>query len=140
MFNVDITPAFIGVLELDASVGFRDGNDTTRSTLVSGADNTHSWTVGTQGILVIDSVFTATNTMSLGQSNVSVRASIRNAGSSSVQMDSLKMLFNGSETHPVLSAVRVLPTTLPLLSSAQSVAVGARTIIVEHTTGYAHAG
>jgi len=58
--------------------------------------------------------------MSLGQSDVIVRASIRNAGNASVQMDSLTMLYNGSDTHTVLSSVRVLPATLPLLSSGQS--------------------
>jgi hypothetical protein len=120
LFNVDVASAYTGILEIDAFSGYRDGNDTTRAFADTGAVTTHTWTVGTEGVLVVDSVFTTTNTMSLGQSDVIVRASIRNAGNASVQMDSVKMLYNGSETHPVLSSVRVLPATLPLLSTGQS--------------------
>jgi hypothetical protein len=119
-FNVDIASAYTGLLEIDAFTGYRDGNDTSRASVDSGAVNTHTWTVGTEGILVVDSVFTGTTTMSLGQSDVSVRASIRNVGSSSVQIDSLNMLYNGLGTHSVLSSIRVLPATLPLLSTGQS--------------------
>ena len=119
-FNVDVASGFTGIIELDAFNGYRDGNDILRTSTNSGADNTHIWTVGTEGILVVDSVFTPTATMSLGQSDVAVRASIRNTGNSSVQIDSLNMLYNGSDTHPVLSSVRVLPATLPLLSTGQS--------------------
>jgi hypothetical protein len=58
--------------------------------------------------------------MTLGQSAVVVKAAIRNGGSAPVQIDSLRMLFNGSGSHPVLSAVRTLPANLPLLGSGQS--------------------
>jgi hypothetical protein len=120
LFNVDVAVGYTGVIDLDAYTGYRDGNDTVRVFADSGAVTTHTWTVGNEALLVIDSVFTGTETMSLGQSGVAVRAQVRNAGSASVQIDSLRMLYNGSDTHPVLSATRVLPGDLPLLSSGQS--------------------
>jgi hypothetical protein len=120
LFNVDVSAAYTGQLELDASIDYRDGNDTTRALAASGAVNRHTWTVGSDGILVVDSVFSDVTTMSLGQSGVPVRAQISNVGSAAVQIDSLRMLFNGSDTHTVLSATRVQPATLPLLSTGQS--------------------
>ena len=120
LFNVDVSPAYTGNLDLDGFVNYHDGNDISRFSSDSGAVTTHTWNVGTQGLLVVDSVFTDRETMTLGQSGVTVRAAVRNGGAASVQIDSLSMLFNGSKSHSVLSATRRLPTNLPLLSSGQS--------------------
>jgi len=120
LFNVDVSAVFTGALNVDGFVRYHDGNDLSRSFADSGAVNPLSWTVGTQSFLVVDSVFTPTAAMTLGQSGVVVKAAVRNGGSAPVQIDSLRMLFNGSPGHAVLSAVRTLPTNLPLLGAGQS--------------------
>ena len=103
LFNVDVSALYTGVLTLDGGVTYHDGNDLLRTTTDSGAVNPLTWTVGTQSQLVVDSVFTPTTTMSLGQSGVVVKAAVRNAGSAPVRIDSLRLRFNGSGSHPVLT-------------------------------------
>jgi hypothetical protein len=118
-FTTDIDAGFSGNLYLDGFYGVRDGNSNLAYT-DTGAVVTDSLVVGSAATLVIDSVYTTTNTMTLGQSGVSVKALIHNAGSSSVKVDSLRFKFNGLNSHSVLTAVRVVPSTLPILISGQS--------------------
>jgi len=56
---------------------------------------------------------------SLGQTGVIVNARVRNAGNADVQIDSLRLIYDGSITHGALNSV-LQTSPLPLLSTGES--------------------
>ncbi len=120
VFDVDVSALFTGSLDIDGFVRYRDGNDTTRAFVDSFAVNTHRWQVGTEGALVVDSVYTNVPTLSLGQSGVLVNAVVRNGGDAAVRVDSLRLTFDGLVNHPVMSGVRTSPVLPSVLNAGQS--------------------
>jgi len=88
--------------DIDAFVRYRDMNDTLSAAVSdSVAIAPLTWIVGGEATLVIDSVYTDTETMSLGQSGVEVNISVSNSGAADVLVDSLRITFDGQLNHPV---------------------------------------
>ncbi|MEE9118342.1 MAG: Ig-like domain-containing protein, partial [Calditrichia bacterium] len=116
-FNVDISLSAPDSLIVGSFYNIRDANTTTTFADTDSVNITHTWTIGAEGVLVVDSVFTETETMSLGQSGVVVRARITNNGDADVKIDSLRLTYNGLPTDSVLSSFLISPdsTNLPTL-------------------------
>ena len=118
-FNTDVAALLPGTFEIDGSVNYFDANDST-ALITSNAINTHTWSVGSDASLAIDSIQISTPTMSLGQTGVLASAIITNTGDASLQMDSLRITFDNQINRPPVSAILVSPSSLPILGAGQN--------------------
>ncbi len=121
-YNVDISNSVIGdTIWVDGFVRYRDANNLTASYVDSGAVTPKTWRIGNQAALVIDSVYTATTSMTLGQTGVLAYAVIGNTGDAAVQLNTLQMTFDGIVIHPILSAQLMAPNIPYLLNAGQRI-------------------